>query len=626
MTKKKQKPQKEKQIKATKPVFEKKELKIILSILALGFLLRIIYILETQSSTFIQNLFSDSKIYYDWAKNIVSSDNWFGDKVFFMSPGYPYFLAFVFKFFGSSIFTIRIIQALISAANIFLIYRLTKNLFDSKSGFIAAGIASIYSVFIFFSGAVFGETLQTFFVTALFYFLTKKEDETAKNKWLLSGLMLGFSALFRANILIVFPVIIFWTYYSFKKSETLKAILKKTLIYFTIGTAIPILPVTLNNYIAGKEFVLLTSNGGINFYLGNNEKSLGVYSTPKDFDFFKDMAGINYAKKISGKELTPSQSSSYWYEQGLNFIIPNPTDAIGLTFKKLLFFFDDDENPQTSQINIDFFREKYSSILKIPLPNFIAVFLFAIAGIYFSVKKLKDNKHTLLYLIILSYVLGTIVFFVSGRFRIAITPLFIAFAGFGIVTLIEMIKEKNFKELVIPGVSAAMVLALVVFVLPKYNYSYADAYSNLGTAYFDQKNFNEALLNYNESLKLKETELTYVLIGNTLAVKNDFNNAYRAYQNALRLNPSYALAYFNLGLLNSQKGNFDEALKLFDKSIKIDPLFAEAYRNTAVIYYMTENYEQSLVNFEKYYSLITDENIKATVIQDINELKKKLNK
>jgi tetratricopeptide (TPR) repeat protein len=116
-----------------------------------------------------------------------------------------------------------------------------------------------------------------------------------------------------------------------------------------------------------------------------------------------------------------------------------------------------------------------------------------------------------------------------------------------------------------------------------------------------------------------------VLIGNTMAVKNDFNNAYRAYQNALKLNPNYALAYFNLGLLNSQTGNFDEALKLFDKTIKIDPLFAEAYRNTAIIYYMTENFEQSLLNFEKYNSLITDENIKATVIQDINELKKKLN-
>jgi tetratricopeptide (TPR) repeat protein len=626
MTKKKQKPQKGKQTKTKKPVFEKKELKIILSILALGFLLRLIYILETQSSPFIQNLFSDSKIYYDWAKDIASADNWLGDKVFFMSPGYPYFLAVVFKLVGSSIFTIRIIQALISVTNIFLIYLLTKNLFNSKSGFIAAGLASIYSVFIFFSGAVFGETLQTFLVTALLYLLTKEENVSTKNKWFLSGLLLGLSALFRANILIIFPVLIFWIYNSFKKSDSLKSKLKETLIYFTIGTAIPILPATLNNYIAGKEFVLLTSNGGINFYLGNNEKALGVYSTPKDFDFFKDMAGINYAKKITHKELTPSQSSTYWYGQGLSFIFSHPIEAITLTFKKLLFFFDDDENPQTSQINIDFFRNTYSSVLKIPLPNFIVVFLFAIAGIIYSLKKLKDKKITLMYFLMLAYVLGTIIFFVSGRFRIAITPLFISFAGFGIVNLMEIIKQKDFKELLIPGLSALIVLVLVVFIAPKYHYSYADAYSNLGNVYFDQKNYNEALLNYNESLKLKETELTYVLIGNTMAVKNDFNNAYRAYQNALKINPNYALAYFNLGLLNSQTGNFDDALKQFDKSIKIDPLFAEAYRNTAIIYYMTENFEQSLFNFEKYYSLITDESIKATVIQDINELKKKLNK
>ena len=105
-----------------------------------------------------------------------------------------------------------------------------------------------------------------------------------------------------------------------------------------------------------------------------------------------------------------------------------------------------------------------------------------------------------MYLFILSYVFGTIIFFVSGRFRIAITPLFISFAGFGIANLIEIIKQKNFKELIIPGLSAALVLLLVIFALPKYNYSYADAYSNLGSAYFDQKNYNDAILNYNESL------------------------------------------------------------------------------------------------------------------------------
>ena len=626
MTKKKQTSPNLKHSKVVKSTVEKKELQIVFSILAIGFILRVIYILETQSSPFIQNLFSDSKIYFDWAKELSNSNKWFGKEVFFMSPGYPYFLAFIFKFFGPSLLAVRILQALINTATIFLVYKTTKNLFDRNTGYVAASITAVYSIFIFFSGAVFGETIQTFFVTAFIYFLSKNQENSRYNKWFLSGLMLGIASLFRANILIVFPALFIWIAYTFLKSENLKKELKRTLIFLFIGTAIPILPVTLNNYIAGKEFILLTSNGGINFYLGNNEKALGVYSTPKDFDFFMDMAGINYAQKITHRELTPSESSSYWYKQGLEFISTNPIDAFSLTLKKLLFFFDDDENPQTSQINIDFFREKYSTLLKIPLPNFIFIFLFSIAGFYYSIKKLNNDKIKLMYIILATFVVGTILFFVSGRFRIAITPLFISFAAFGMINLYNAIKRKDFNQIVIPVAAAALMFALVVFALPKYNYSYADAYSNLGNVYFEQKNFNEALNNYSESLKLKETELTYVLIGNTFAVKKDFNKALAAYRNALRLNPDYALAYFNLGLLNAQGNNFNEALINFSKTIEIDPIFAEAYRNTAIIYYMTENYEQSLVDFEKYYSLITDENIKATVAQDINELKKRLNK
>ena len=182
MSKKKHDKTKAKSVKVVKPGYDRKELKIILSILALGFIIRLIYILETQSSPFIQNLFSDSKIYYDWAKDLSNSGHWFGREVFFMSPGYPYFLAIIFKFFGSSILAIRITQALISTANIYLIYRLTKNLFDNKAGYVAAGISAIYSIFIFFSGAVFGETLQTFFVTALLYFLTKNESASHKKQ------------------------------------------------------------------------------------------------------------------------------------------------------------------------------------------------------------------------------------------------------------------------------------------------------------------------------------------------------------------------------------------------------------------------------------------------------------
>ena len=80
MSKKKRDKTKAKPVKVVKPVYDRKELKIILSILALGFVIRLIYILETQSSPFIQNLFSDSKIYYDWAKDLSNSGHWFGKR------------------------------------------------------------------------------------------------------------------------------------------------------------------------------------------------------------------------------------------------------------------------------------------------------------------------------------------------------------------------------------------------------------------------------------------------------------------------------------------------------------------------------------------------------------------
>ena len=39
-----------------------------------------------------------------------------------------------------------------------------------------------------------------------------------------------------------------------------------------------IAPVTLRNYIVGHDVVLMTSNGGLNLYIGNNENADGVYN------------------------------------------------------------------------------------------------------------------------------------------------------------------------------------------------------------------------------------------------------------------------------------------------------------------------------------------------------------
>jgi Flp pilus assembly protein TadD len=59
------------------------------------------------------------------------------------------------------------------------------------------------------------------------------------------------------------------------------------------------------------------------------------------------------------------------------------------------------------------------------------------------------------------------------------------------------------------------------------------------------------------------------------------DEAIRQYQEALRLNPGYALAHNNLGYALGQKGQLDEAIRQYQKAISLDPGCALAHTNLA---------------------------------------------
>jgi len=596
-----------------------------------GLILRLIYFFETEGTPFFTSLYSDSKIYFDWASEIVASGNWVGSEVYFMSPVYPYFLAVATAISSESITLVRIIQVIASSLNIWVIYLIARNLFSTKAGYAASILAAVYSIFIFYSGAILSETLQTFIVSMLVLLLVnvsmfeeKDELEKTKDRWLWIGLLLGFSSLFRANILLFFLGAVVWLFFHYRKDEKLKTILKPALIYLFLGTALPVFVVTVRNYVVSGEFVLLTSNGGINFYIGNNDDALGVFKTPEGFDFFSDMSGKNYAEKLTGTELTASEASSFWYRKGFNYISEKPAGAAILTLKKLLLFFDNSENPQSTIMDLDFFARNYSKLLSLPLPGFYLIFLLSIAGFILTWK--NRNRLKLIYFLICLYILSVVIFFIIGRFRVAIAPVFIVFAGAALVEMYNLLRAKKFKPIFI---SAGVVILFVLvesFASPKFNYSDYDAYINLGNTAFENKEYDKALTYYRKSLQSESSYLTYVLIGNTLAVRGDINAAEYSYQKAIELNNKYELSYFNLGLLYSQTNQIEKAINQFNKVIEINPKFSDAYRNLAIALYIKEEYQAALEYFEKYLPMVKGEELKKSVIQDIENIKKLLKK
>lgn len=603
----------------TGKLFTPAEIRNLLIIAAAGLLLRLIFVFESSSSPFYNNLVSDSKIYNDWALSITGKGNFQLGGVFFMAPFYPYFLAAVYSIFGEAYTLIRIIQVLASSATIFVVYLAARKLLDRKAAYTAAAITAVYKLFIFYSAIMLSETLQTFFVSLFVLLLIEAVQTGSKFKWLTAGLFLGISGVFRANILLFLPVIVLWMIYRGYKSGTFKAIIRYAVVFLIIGTALPVLPLTLHNYISGHDLVLTTSNGGINFYLGNNPESQGVFKAPSEFDFYSDLSGEKYAEKLTGREMKPSEASSYWQSRGMDYVRGDFGGALLNTIKKFFLFMGGNENPQSFIMNPDYFRDNNSGVLQLPLPDFAIISILSIAGLVLSVKRKQKFAH--LYLFIASYVIASILFFISGRFRLAITPVLIIFAAYFITEIFGSVRSGAVSDLKLPAAVSIAFLLIYTFLIPKPVYSGYDAYIAMGEINFRNKEYDKAVENYSKALLTNDSYTTFINIGNAYAAKKDFRSALSAFQKAVNRNPENPLVYFNIGLVHSQTGNLQMAEKAYLKTLELDPGFTDVYRNLGIVYYISERYNDALVYFDHYVKNTKDEAGRASVLKDIETIR-----
>ena len=603
--------------------FDPKETVVLGAILAVASLLRLIYIVEIQGTFFMTYLTDDSKIYNDWAVRMVTTGVWHSDAPFFMAPVYPYILAVIYLIFGKSLFVVQFIQTLFSTAAIVFIYLAGRNFHSKSAGYVAAIIAAFYGNFIFYSGAILSETFQMFFMSVLIYKLSQDISKFTLKDYLIVGILTGIAGIFRGNTLVFAGLFFLWLLWKAFKAKQVerKALLNKVAV-FTGGVVLMILPLTIHNVLYGHDFVLLTANGGINFYIGNNPRSVGVFVTPREFDFYEDMAGRKYASRILHKRLKSSEASSYWYGRGFDFIEQHPWKYAKLEFKKLILFFGKDEDPQTSIMNPDYFAEHYSTILQLPLFGFFFVSLFAIAGLIFSYR-FKDNN-TPFILLLTGFVIGNILFFVNGRFRLAITPLLMIYAGYAIVKSYELIYEGKWKEFKTPAIVLAAFVLFYYYGIDRPRFTPYDALLHMGNKEYNEKHYKKAIEFYKKSLFYNDYYMTYVNLGNAYAQLHDYKNAITAFNIAIKRKPDYYLAHFNLGFAYTQLNKWNKAIESYKTAIQYKPDFADAYRNIGIVYYVNEKYEDALYYFERYLELSNDEEVKKSVREDIQNIHLKM--
>jgi len=75
-----------------------------------------------------------------------------------------------------------------------------------------------------------------------------------------------------------------------------------------------------------------------------------------------------------------------------------------------------------------------------------------------------------------------------------------------------------------------------------------------------------------------------VNLGTVYFNARDWREAERHYRKALEVDPQYALAHFNLGNLFDERGHRSEALAHYLSAIQIHPNYADAHYNVALLY------------------------------------------
>ncbi|MCM8762093.1 MAG: glycosyltransferase family 39 protein [Candidatus Omnitrophica bacterium] len=491
--------------------------KILLGIIFLtGFILRCVYLYYFKDSVYFNPFLMDGydqKTFILWAQQILKHPWYVNGEPFYMAPLYAYFLALCHIISRGNLIIISIIQLTIDIFLCFLLYYIGKTLYNEWTGIITAGLSMFYRTSIVYAATVLSDSLIYFlyiFFIMLVYYSIKKPNFIC---WVITGIILGLSALAKPTIAIFLPFLLIGLYlYPEKKllPVDIKEKLQPLIIFFIILiiSGLVILPITIRNYYVSGKFVPICTNGPVNWRIGNSADSIGLFHYPK------------------GNLLSPL-SLPFWK----------------LFFRKMNFFFTSYEWPQNLNVHL---IEEVIPVLKIAFVKFGFIIPVGFAGLLVMFRNWKKNFIFITFTI--SNVLWVVLFFITDRYRLPAVGCFTVCAGYFIMWTLERIKDKKILQPVlvwlITGIFAFFFNAKPGPLIPDVSWK--------GLANLSIKNI-QYNIQQNNLKKAHKQALTYYkilpgdfrssfLLANTFFLQGDIKTSIALLQQTLKINPDFTPA------------------------------------------------------------------------------------
>ncbi len=124
--------------------------------------------------------------------------------------------------------------------------------------------------------------------------------------------------------------------------------------------------------------------------------------------------------------------------------------------------------------------------------------------------------------------------------------------------------------------------------------------NNSANQYYDQKQYERAIQDFDQAIKLdRDYKVAYYNRGNAHRALGKYERAIQDYDMAIKLDPNFKQVYSNRGLAYLALGQYETAIQDCDRAIKLDPNSNKSYSNRGLAYLVLGQYETAIQDFDQ---------------------------
>jgi len=578
-------------------------------ILLLGGLLRGMYLEERAREPDFRYPLVDAKFHHYWARGLATGD-WappadepdprIQQLPFFRPPGYPYLLAGIFRLTGPGYLGPRVLQMALGLLSALLAFLLARKYVGLPAGLIAAFFMATYWVFIYFEADFQEPVFLILALLVLCHLLMAWRERRPLRIAGAAGLLMGMMALLRPNALALLPAAALWTWWIHRRRRQGRR--TATWIALAAGTVIAISPAAIRNWAVAHDFVLISSNGGLNLYIANRDGADGTVKATIPgvgrLDTCFDHPGIVASvQRQLGRRMKDSQVSDYFAGEARRWMAQHPLQVASLAVRKSLLFW----GPREVDDNKPIQPERENSPVLRGNPTSFAVFLaLGLMGVLVAgadarrprpggrdpspLARETTELAALLVLLIAAWFASFLPFAVLSRYRTPLVPLLIVLGALFLQRLGQLLVARDRRR-----AAAWLGLLAVALVLTHVNFA---GYQPSRARWHYQRGLVQRQLH---RMDLAIPEL----------------------QAAVRCNPRYAAALNDLGAALLSQRRIAEGIQYLQDAVRLEPQSPSAQYNLAAGFELAGDYEQSRAHYAEALRLEPNDRAAQTGLQRV---------